>query len=84
MFILTFFFDWCQVLKKFGVEKFEPVGQQFDPNSHLALFEVPDPSKEPGTVALVAKVQTIQNTGLFEFQAFSTVRLLYCLFTVSL
>lgn len=48
--------ELMKVLKKFGVEKFEPVGQQFDPNSHLALFEVPDPSKEPGTVALVAKV----------------------------
>lgn len=48
--------ELIKVLKKFGVEKFEPVGQQFDPNSHLALFEVPDPSKEAGTVAMVAKV----------------------------
>eukprot|EP00250_Pteridium_aquilinum_P005635 c15701_g1_i1 orf=150-1073(+) len=48
--------ELMKVLKKFGVEKFEPVGQQFDPNSHLALFEVADPSKEPGTVAIVAKV----------------------------
>ncbi|KAI5081049.1 hypothetical protein GOP47_0004232 [Adiantum capillus-veneris] len=48
--------ELMKVLKKFGVEKFEPVGQQFDPNSHLALFEVPDPSKEAGTVSMVAKV----------------------------
>ena len=45
-----------QVFKKFGVEKFEPVGEQFDPNSHLALFEMPDPTKEPGTIAAVVKV----------------------------
>ena len=52
-------FKWVfyfQVFKKFGVEKFEPTGQQFDPNSHLALFEVPDPTKEAGTIAVVVKV----------------------------
>ncbi|MCO5562189.1 hypothetical protein L7F22_015815 [Adiantum nelumboides] len=48
--------ELMKVLKKFGVEKFEPVGQQFDPNSHLALFELADPSKEAGTIAMVAKV----------------------------
>ncbi|KAH7283341.1 hypothetical protein KP509_34G002300 [Ceratopteris richardii] len=48
--------DLMKVLKKFGVQKFEPVGEQFDPNAHLALFAVPDPSKEAGTVAMVAKV----------------------------
>ena len=35
------------------------MGEQFDPNSHLALFEMPDPSKEPGTVAAVVKVTLI-------------------------
>ena len=50
---MVFYF---QVFKKFGVEKFEPTGQQFDPNSHLALFEVPDPTKEAGTIAVVVKV----------------------------
>lgn len=32
------------------------MGQKFDPNMHEALFEMPDPSKEPGTVAVVQKV----------------------------
>ncbi|KAL5988029.1 hypothetical protein ACLOJK_035792 [Asimina triloba] len=41
--------------KKFGVEKFDPVNEQFDPNRHLAVFQVPDPSKPPGTVAAVLK-----------------------------
>jgi hypothetical protein len=49
-------FNDLQVLKLQGVEQFNPIGQQFDPNAHNALFEVPDPSKAPGTVASVAKV----------------------------
>eukprot|EP00249_Psilotum_nudum_P022563 c28565_g5_i1 orf=151-1092(+) len=38
-----------QVFKKHGVEKFDPVGQPFDPNQHLALFEMEDASKSSGT-----------------------------------
>jgi molecular chaperone GrpE len=45
-----------QVLKKHGVEQYDPIGAKFDPNEHNALFEVPDPSKEAGTVAVVTKV----------------------------
>ncbi|RKP32896.1 GrpE-domain-containing protein, partial [Metschnikowia bicuspidata] len=37
-------------LEKHGVEKIDPIGQQFDPNHHEATFEVPQPDKEPGTV----------------------------------
>jgi hypothetical protein len=33
----------------------QPLGQKFDPNAHEALFQVDDPSKEPGTVAVVQK-----------------------------
>jgi molecular chaperone GrpE len=44
------------VFKQNGVEQFNPVGQKFDPNMHNALFEVPDGSKEAGTVAVVTKV----------------------------
>ncbi|XXG53726.1 hypothetical protein AAC387_Pa03g1781 [Persea americana] len=44
-----------EVFRKFGVEKFDPMGEQFDPNRHLAVFQVPDPSKPPGTVAVVLK-----------------------------
>lgn len=43
------------VFKKFGVEKFDPTNEQFDPNRHNAAFQVPDPSKPSGTVAVVLK-----------------------------
>ena len=46
-----------QVLKKFGVEKNDPTNEQFDPNRHNAVFQVPDASKPPGTVAVVLKVK---------------------------
>lgn len=45
-----------QALKQNGVEQFDPTGSKFDPNLHNAMFEVPDPSKEAGTVAVVTKV----------------------------
>ncbi|MED6218327.1 hypothetical protein PIB30_025906 [Stylosanthes scabra] len=45
-----------EVLKKFGVEKFDPTNEPFDPNMHNAIFQVPDGSKPPGTVAAVLKV----------------------------
>ncbi|XP_031489398.1 grpE protein homolog 2, mitochondrial-like isoform X2 [Nymphaea colorata] len=44
-----------EVLRKFGVEKFEPIDESFDPNRHNAVFQVPDASKPPGTVAVVLK-----------------------------
>lgn len=45
-----------QVLGKVGVEKFDPTNEQFDPNRHNAVFQIPDASKPPGTVAAVLKV----------------------------
>ncbi|XP_073100862.1 grpE protein homolog 1, mitochondrial isoform X2 [Elaeis guineensis] len=44
-----------EVFRKFGVEKYDPINEQFDPNRHLAVFQVPDASKPPGTVAAVLK-----------------------------
>lgn len=44
-----------QVLKENGVEQYDPTGEPFDPNLHQALFELEDPSKEAGTVAMVTK-----------------------------
>lgn len=44
-----------KIFKNFGIERFDPAGEPFDPNRHLALFEVDDPTKEPGTVAVVVK-----------------------------
>uniref|UniRef100_A0A5B7AMN7 GrpE protein homolog n=1 Tax=Davidia involucrata TaxID=16924 RepID=A0A5B7AMN7_DAVIN len=45
----------AEVFKKFGVEKFDPTNEQFDPHRHNAVFQVPDASKPPGTVAIVLK-----------------------------
>lgn len=40
-------------LKRHGLERFEPVGEPFDPNVHEAVFEVPQPDKEAGSVFFV-------------------------------
>lgn len=40
-------------LEKNGVRKFDPAGEKFDPNVHQAMYEVPDPSVPPGTIAQV-------------------------------
>ncbi|CAZ80346.1 unnamed protein product [Tuber melanosporum] len=37
-------------LKRHGLEKVDPMGEAFDPNKHEAVFQVPMPDKEPGTV----------------------------------
>lgn len=47
-----------QVFKKFGMEKYDPINEPFDPNRHNAVFQVPDASKPEGTVAHVLKVNT--------------------------
>ncbi|KAJ6688048.1 GRPE PROTEIN, partial [Salix koriyanagi] len=44
-----------EVFKKYGVEKFDPINEPFDPHRHNAMFQVPDASKPPGTVAAVLK-----------------------------
>lgn len=44
-----------KILEKEGVTRYDPMGQPFDPNLHNALFEVPDATKEPRTVAVVIK-----------------------------
>jgi molecular chaperone GrpE len=38
-----------------GLVKFGEVGEAFDPQKHSAMFEFPDPTKEPGTVGQVVK-----------------------------
>ncbi|CAK9236882.1 unnamed protein product [Sphagnum troendelagicum] len=45
-----------QVFKANGLERYESLGEPFDPNLHSAVFEVEDLSKTPGTVAIVLKV----------------------------
>eukprot|EP00697_Spironema_sp_BW2_P001391 gnl/Spiro4/11858_TR6259_c0_g1_i1.p1 gnl/Spiro4/11858_TR6259_c0_g1~~gnl/Spiro4/11858_TR6259_c0_g1_i1.p1 ORF type:complete len:317 (+),score=71.60 gnl/Spiro4/11858_TR6259_c0_g1_i1:68-952(+) len=38
-----------------GISKVTPLGEKFDPNLHMAQFEVPDPTKPAGTVTHVLK-----------------------------
>jgi molecular chaperone GrpE len=48
--------ELLKVLDKHGVTKFEPKkGEKFDPNVHQAMYEVPDPSLPPGSVAQVVQ-----------------------------
>ncbi|KAF5315545.1 hypothetical protein D9611_004699 [Ephemerocybe angulata] len=39
-----------QTLGKYHVKAFDPLGEQFDPNRHEALYQAPIPGKEPGSV----------------------------------
>jgi molecular chaperone GrpE len=49
-------FLFLQVFEKHGLERFNPVGEAFDPNQHQAVYEVDDATQAPGTVAVVLKV----------------------------
>jgi molecular chaperone GrpE len=42
-----------EVLRKQGIERYDPTGEAFDPNLHAAMFQVPDATREAGTVAAV-------------------------------
>lgn len=44
-----------EVFKKFGLEKYDPINEEFDPNRHSAIFQVPDASKPLDHVAVVLK-----------------------------
>eukprot|EP00696_Hemimastix_kukwesjijk_P004819 gnl/Hemi2/16163_TR5366_c0_g1_i1.p1 gnl/Hemi2/16163_TR5366_c0_g1~~gnl/Hemi2/16163_TR5366_c0_g1_i1.p1 ORF type:complete len:299 (+),score=84.08 gnl/Hemi2/16163_TR5366_c0_g1_i1:89-898(+) len=44
-----------KVLGQNGIEVMQPLGEKFDPNFHMALCEIPDPTKPPGTVKEVSK-----------------------------
>eukprot|EP00238_Polyblepharides_amylifera_P014092 CAMPEP_0196579410 /NCGR_PEP_ID=MMETSP1081-20130531/21658_1 /TAXON_ID=36882 /ORGANISM="Pyramimonas amylifera, Strain CCMP720" /LENGTH=211 /DNA_ID=CAMNT_0041898991 /DNA_START=149 /DNA_END=784 /DNA_ORIENTATION=- len=44
-----------QVFGHHGVEKYNSMGEKFDPNLHMALFELPSPEAENGTVGNVVK-----------------------------
>ena len=65
-----------QVLKKNGVERYDPLNEKFDPNLHTALFEIPDGSKSPGTIAAVTKVQHGSDLGHHLFAPCSAFLLL--------
>ncbi|GER54917.1 GrpE protein homolog [Striga asiatica] len=44
-----------EVFRKFGLEKYEPIDEEFDPNRHNAVFQVPAASKPADRVAVVLK-----------------------------
>lgn len=44
-----------RILGEQGVKRYDPLGQKFDPNFHNALFEIPDGTKDAGTIAVVVK-----------------------------
>ncbi|XP_075476451.1 grpE protein homolog 2, mitochondrial-like [Primulina tabacum] len=44
-----------EVFKKFGLEKYIPTDEEFDPNRHNAVFQVPSASKPVNHVAVVLK-----------------------------
>ena len=44
------------MLKKHGVERFDPLNELFDPHTHMAVFQIQDASKQPGSVAVVLKL----------------------------
>jgi molecular chaperone GrpE len=45
-----------------GVRKYGEIGDLFDPTYHHALFELPDPEKEPGTVGHIMKAGYLLNS----------------------
>ena len=48
--------ELAKTLKRFGIEEFDPIGSKFDPNFHMALFQVKIVGKEEGTIVSVQKV----------------------------
>jgi molecular chaperone GrpE len=45
--------ELMKVLEKYGVTKFSPEGEKFDPNLHQAMYEIQNPSLPPGYVGQV-------------------------------
>ena len=44
-----------QIFTRNGIERFDPLGEKFDPTQHEAMFEVPDDGKESGIVAHIVE-----------------------------
>src|SRR5215467_2327545 len=45
--------ELIKVMEKYGIRKFDPQGQKFDPNLHQAMLEVPGTTVPTGTVVQV-------------------------------
>lgn len=63
-----------QVFKKFGLEKYDPADEEFDPNRHNAVFQVPSASKPVNHVAVVLKVFITRCIALYFTYLFSGYR----------
>lgn len=44
-----------QIFTRNGIERFDPLGEKFDPTQHEAMFEIPDDKKESGIVAHIVE-----------------------------
>jgi molecular chaperone GrpE len=44
-----------QIFKRNSLERYASLGETFDPNWHMALFKMPDPTKENNVVGAVMK-----------------------------
>lgn len=45
--------DLLSALERHGIKKIEPMGEKFDPQFHEAMFEIPTPDADNGTVMQV-------------------------------
>ena len=66
--------DLMQVLSNNGVSKLTAeVGQKLDPNQHEAMFDVPIPDAEPGSIAVIVKVcHLLKASPLSDYYVLST------------
>jgi len=45
--------ELLSIFERHGIRRIDPVGERLDPHNHEAMFEIPDPSAESGTVLQV-------------------------------
>ncbi|CAM9299566.1 unnamed protein product [Chrysoparadoxa australica] len=57
-----------------GLKKFGEVGETFDPHLHDAMFEMPSPDQEPGTIAQVVKAGYLLNDRVVRAAQVGTVK----------
>eukprot|EP01134_Creolimax_fragrantissima_P005051 CFRG5051T1 len=50
-----------KAFQEHGLQKFEPLGEPFDPNAHEAVFEMPDPTRDAGTIGSVQQAGYMLN-----------------------
>ncbi|CAN8072334.1 unnamed protein product [Agarophyton chilense] len=48
--------ELLKVFAQHGIKRFGEIGDKFDPNKYQAMFEIPSPEHEPGTVIDITKL----------------------------